>query len=383
MPETPEAAVGSKTRRPEDSAFKQQRLPAWQPVLTAHSVLPAFFVIGFAFLPIAIGLFLSSQSVQEFTFDYTQCKNQENPNETCAEKLENDKLNHSMSNTTKQLVLGCKCDMEIDLEENVTSKVFLYYKLTNFFQNHRRYVKSRDDNQLAGKNPQEMPSEDCDPFRSINGKPIAPCGAVANSLFNDTIVLKICPENDCNNAKEVPVHKTGIAWPTDKSTKFQNPALPDGEELTIENLKKQFEGTERPPFWSKDIWDLDTDFNNTGYQNEDFIVWMRTAALPNFRKLYRRVNHENDFKDNLPAGKYKLEIQYNYPVVSFEGTKSLVIANTSWMGGKNNFLAIAYFVVSIISIILGVVFLIIHIKTPLPKNHHNAGQPSQQMRQRH
>ena len=28
-------------KRPDNSAFKQQRLPAWQPVLTAKSVLPS------------------------------------------------------------------------------------------------------------------------------------------------------------------------------------------------------------------------------------------------------------------------------------------------------------------------------------------------------
>lgn len=30
------------------------------------------------------------------------------------------------------------------------SNVFMYYGLSNFYQNHRRYVKSRDDSQLNG-----------------------------------------------------------------------------------------------------------------------------------------------------------------------------------------------------------------------------------------
>ena len=42
------------------SAFKQQRLKAWQPILTPRTVLPAFFAIGIAFVPIGIGLFISS-----------------------------------------------------------------------------------------------------------------------------------------------------------------------------------------------------------------------------------------------------------------------------------------------------------------------------------
>ena len=39
----------------------------------------------------------------------------------------------------------------------------------------------------------------------------------------------------------------------------------------------------------REVWELDTvNPGNNGFQNEDLIVWMRTAALPNFRKLYRR-----------------------------------------------------------------------------------------------
>lgn len=46
-----------------DSAFKQQRLPAWQPILTAGTVLPTFFVIGVAFIPIGIGMLWFSDNV--------------------------------------------------------------------------------------------------------------------------------------------------------------------------------------------------------------------------------------------------------------------------------------------------------------------------------
>jgi hypothetical protein len=37
-----------------------------------------------------------------------------------------------------------------------------------------------------------------------------------------------------------------------------------------------------------------------GYTNQDFIVWMRTAALPTFRKLYRKLDQA------LPAGQYQV-----------------------------------------------------------------------------
>jgi len=43
-------------------------------------------------------------------------------------------------------------------------KVFLYYQLDNFYQNHRRYVKSRSNDQLNGKLLKAADvKSDCDP----------------------------------------------------------------------------------------------------------------------------------------------------------------------------------------------------------------------------
>jgi hypothetical protein len=33
-----------------DTALKQQRLPAWQPILTAKTIFPLFFAIGVVFV---------------------------------------------------------------------------------------------------------------------------------------------------------------------------------------------------------------------------------------------------------------------------------------------------------------------------------------------
>lgn len=55
-----------KSKKPDNTAFKQQRLPAWQPILTAGTVLPAFFVIGLIFIPIGIGLLVTSNNIKEF-----------------------------------------------------------------------------------------------------------------------------------------------------------------------------------------------------------------------------------------------------------------------------------------------------------------------------
>ena len=53
--------------------------------------------------------------------------------------------------------------------------------------------------------------------------------------------------------------------------------------------------------------------DNNGYQNEHFIVWMRTAAFPSFRKLWGRIEMESILKDKnvLPRGTYTFHIDYS------------------------------------------------------------------------
>ena len=69
----------------------------------------------------------------------------------------------------------------------------------------------------------------------------------------------------------------------------------------------------KPQNWRRNVWDLDReDESNNGLQNEDLIVWMRTAALPTFRKLYRRLDRSRaGFQSGLQAGNYTMRIQYS------------------------------------------------------------------------
>ena len=60
---------------------------------------------------------------------------------------------------------------------------------------------------------------------------------------------------------------------------------------------------------------------------EHFIVWMRTAGLPSFRKLYGVINQD------LNPGTYSLDIKNNYAVTQFNGHKTFVLSTTNMLGG--------------------------------------------------
>lgn len=94
----------------------------------------------------------------------------------------------------------------------------------------------------------QKPSKECEPYAYHENKPIAPCGAIANSMFNGESfsccvdILNFIEElllinhlyfltdtlelfyNDPNGTKvPIPLTSTGIAWWTDKHVKFRNP----------------------------------------------------------------------------------------------------------------------------------------------------------------
>ena len=72
----------------------------------------------------------------------------------------------------------------------------MYYQLDNFFQNHRRYVKSRSDSQLLGDVYEKGDAglSGCDPLETVAmpegpNQVLSPCGLIANSLFDDVVTL--------------------------------------------------------------------------------------------------------------------------------------------------------------------------------------------------
>lgn len=320
-------------RRPDNSAFMQQRLPAWSPMLTASTVLPFMYCMAALCLFLGVALLLTVQGTQEMKMDYTEAGSCD----ACFRRLKN------ISNVGTD----CLCSVNIALQQDFKGDVFFYYGLQNFHQNLRKYMDSRDDTQMVGrKKSLKNPSLYCEPYiRDDNGLPIAPCGAIANSKFNDSFTLEY---NGPMGTQLVPLYRKGIAWYTDENIKFRNPPLEN------KTLAQVFEGTTKPLYWKDPVYMLDmNDSNNNGFINEDLIVWMREAAFPNFKKLYGILKRTGvPFTSGLPAGNYTLKVSYNFPVQYFRGRKLVVLSTVTWLGGQNHFLPIAYLVTSGLVLVL-------------------------------
>jgi len=82
-----------------------------------------FSIFSVIFLAIGIVLYVLSEQIFENSTQYDQ---------ECLSYLQGKKGDE-------------KCIVTLDtITDNVKGPVYVYYQLDNFYQNHRRYVKSRD-----------------------------------------------------------------------------------------------------------------------------------------------------------------------------------------------------------------------------------------------
>ena len=298
----------------KNSKFKQQKLPGWRPVPSMARTVTIFFILGIVFAGLGVLILFFSNKIEEIIVRY---------------------------DNKEECKVGGKCTITININETMENNIMIYYQLDGFYQNHRRYVKSKSEEQLTGHDISKKKmedSKDCDPVitnaqmgkkysideqkKELKENEVAiPCGLMAKSYFNDRYTdwnLYNKEENNGNPIK-ITVNDTNIARKADREKYNKNI-----------DLSKQ---------WI-DITD------------EHFLVWMRPSPLPNFTKLWGRIERE------LPKdSKLEVTIENNYDVTPFNGGKYLVLRTVNQFGGKNIYLAIGYIAFGGICIILGVIFI--------------------------
>ena len=293
----------------KNSKFKQQKLPGWRPVPSMIRTTSIFFALGITFAGLGVLILLFSNDADEYIQRYdTIC------------------LHNKI------------CNITFNITKRMKKNIIVYYQLDGFYQNHRRYMKSKSEEQLKGnKIDQNQAEEDCDPVitngqmgfvdespytgKKLNKNEIAiPCGLMAKNYFNDTFSNWTIIVNNTYN-QSIKINDTNIARKSDRE-KYQN-------------VNKDLVGQ-----WI-DI------------TNEHFQVWMRPAPLSNFTKLYGKI--EDDLGPDI---KLFVNITNNYNVSNFNGSKYLILRTVNNFGGKNTMLAITYIIFGGICIILAIIFII-------------------------
>lgn len=356
-----------KSRKPPNTAFRQQRLKAWQPILTPKSVIPLLFVLAAIFAPLGIAIFYTTYNVHNLVVDYSACGSLPGtdfvavPSDRTDWHFRGTSTNPDfkwrvVNETDAAGDLVQTCYLQFTLPVDLEPPLFLYYSLTKFYQNHRKYVESYDLYQLGGKAvPAKSLLKTCAPLRTRDDKPIYPCGLIANSFFNDTFSSPVLlnAKSGSNNETYI-MASDDITWRSDVKRRFMR-------------TEYRPEDVVPPPDWAKMFpqgYNL-TNMPDLG-QWQHLQNWMRTAALPTFFKLYSK-----NTTAQLSSGTYEVQIGLNYPVSVFGGTKSLVITTNSILGGRNMSLGIIYFAVAVLCLVCGIVFFLQYLIKPRRMGEHN------------
>uniref|UniRef100_A0ACD5XVT3 Uncharacterized protein n=1 Tax=Avena sativa TaxID=4498 RepID=A0ACD5XVT3_AVESA len=317
----------------EDRAFTQQQLPACKPILAPHMVIPVLIFLGLICIPIGLACIAASNKVVEVVYRYDK-------------KCVPGNMLHNKVAYIQNASIDKTCKIILRVPRDMKRPIFIYYQLDKFYQNHRRYAASRSDAQLQDPKQAAASTEFCKPEAySSKGSPIVPCGLVAWSLFNDTYSFARRRRRG-GNTEALTVIKSGISWRSDRERLFGKQVFP-----------KNFQNGSL-------VGGGQLDPTKPLSEQEDLMVWMRTAALPRFRKLYGRVEADLGAGDLLAVA-----VRNSYNSYSFEGRKAVVLSTAGLLGGRNAFLGRAYVVTGVACFALALVLTLLCLVFPMKEEH--------------
>lgn len=151
--------------------FSQQRLSGTTIIFTAKWAMAVFIAFFAIFLALGVMLYEAASEIVTYDIQYGAPYTGNSPNKGW----------HGRAPW-----LGQKSIVHFTIEEDMHGPIIVHFGLRNFYQNHRRYAKSRSWAQLNGEDPWDHYG--CAPwsFDSNNPKNVNyPCGLIARSTPTD------------------------------------------------------------------------------------------------------------------------------------------------------------------------------------------------------
>jgi len=283
----------------------RQELKSYTPEWNAKCSIFTNIIIMISSFSIGITMIYFSKQFSGIEIKYSSCLN-----------------NHEKDNKI--------CLINFQILKTIESPVYVYYKLENFYLNHRLLVESKSWKELRGKDIDTK--DDCKNSYLMNEMFIknspyymnqwkhnfsendisSPCGLWARSFFNDTYNLTFL------NGTVIKINESNIS---------------------NEYLKKKF-FKRRKDYKTKQWIDV---------ENEHFINWMNIETFHNFKKIWGRIDID------LKPGNYNLYIKNNYDIKKYEGDKYFCLSNANKFGINNSF---GYFFIGIGFYLLIVILLL-------------------------
>ena len=164
----------------------RQELSSYTPEWNSKCSIITDLIIMALCLFIGITFIVFSKKNIEIELDYTNC-------------VPNQEYTQSSNNKV--------CRIQFKISKKIKAPILVYYKLSNFFLNHRKIIESKNWNELRGEDVDtkssckgaylmnEMFSKNSPYYRNQWGHNFtdndvaSPCGILARSYFNDTYNL--------------------------------------------------------------------------------------------------------------------------------------------------------------------------------------------------
>lgn len=300
-----------KNKKKRGNFILRQEINDYTPRMTSNKILIFYFLFTISFFLCGFIILLQVNSLFYIEIDYSDCT----------------------------FDLKIPCIKSFVINNTVQSPIYIHYHISEFYNNHKDFVKSKSMNQRQGKNEDlnsfsickntkylyELFDNNTEKYVNFYGKQLEstdysiPCGMIAKSIFNDTYKLMYTDEN-LGKYKELEIERFNIT-----------------------------------PFYIKDLYNNNPDLENKQWidmKNESFIIWDLMDSSYDIKKQYGLV------RGNLNPGYYNISIVNNYNLNVSTSIKKISISQSSRFG---NTLFLGYMFISggAISLVVSIGILII------------------------